>query len=45
MPEKYRKLILDLKNKCPNWFEFTFAAFLSLSENMYYLRQSQCQMK
>lgn len=31
MPEKYRKLILDLKNKCPNWFEFTFAAFLSLS--------------
>lgn len=30
MPEKYRKLILDLKNQCPNWFEFTFAVFLSL---------------
>lgn len=29
-PEKYRKLILNLKNKCPYWLEFTFATFLSL---------------
>lgn len=30
MPEKYRKLILDLTNKRPNWFEFTFAVLLPL---------------